>query len=269
MFPVFGLCVGAILVAVIRKRGIALGRMQSLSIILGWGLAFYIGQLVQMNLFGGLLEVTGDERTTKLIAIPLEAGLAGLIGTLFLKSQLGIDPNHRVSWKTVLATTLGFGLGNAISNVVYSSSTDVTFGQIFIWGLVSGASLGVPSKDFKRYLLLGALGGIGLYLAYQAFSASGTQLYAVFMGGVFGLFVGTATKKVPQTLVVILFAIMAFTIRGELTPWLLGLDIIKDDPIAKTITLALTAGLMGAVIGSAWSFLNSSKSTTSVERGAK
>jgi hypothetical protein len=260
-FTSFGLSIGALLVILLRKYDPTFNRRQSLTVIFGWGIAFFLGQITQQNLSPSLAElIKGSGVTTNIVALPIEAGLAGMIGSMFLIGQLKTGLHFRVNWKTVLAATLGFGLGNALSNAIYHSSTDATFGQLFIWGLVAGASLVVPSKDIKRYLLLGALGGIGLFLAYQAFSISGTQLYSVFMGGVFGLFIGIATKNVPRTLIIMSFAITAFTIRGEINPWLLSLDIIKENPIAKIISVALSAGLMGALIGSAWSFINRAES---------
>jgi hypothetical protein len=259
MFPVFGLCIGALLAGVIRHRGVTLNRKQTLAIILGWGLAFLIGQLVQMNLFGGILEATNNERTTKLITLPLEAGFTGLIGTLFLENQLGIISNRRVNWKTVLAGFIGFGLGNLLANIIVAPMEETTIIgslQMLIWGLVGGASLAVPSKNYKDYLILGVLGGLGMALGYLASIALGNPdgINRIIIGLVMGAFLGFKTRRLSAALILAVVVPMGYFLRSILNNYYYSSNLSMADSVTFPI-IALTAGLMGAIIGTAWSFL--------------
>ena len=88
--------------------------------------------------------------------------LVGLIGSSITLYQLQSFQNFRVNWKTVGVATLGFALGNALLNTIYKSGYETKFGQLFFWGLIGGACLAYPSKDLKRYLILGCCTGLGI-----------------------------------------------------------------------------------------------------------
>jgi CHAT domain-containing protein/outer membrane protein assembly factor BamD (BamD/ComL family) len=165
MFAVLGLTLGAWITFVLRQIGNALDKKASIMITVGWGLAFFLGQYTGGSLSTNLENWIGYDniKAVHIIAWSAEIAIAGLIGGMFTFSQLKMGQGYQTNWKTILSAALGVGMGNALTNIIFISYEEAPFGQLFLWGLTSGASLAVPSKDFKRYILLGVLGGIGLY----------------------------------------------------------------------------------------------------------
>jgi len=157
------------------------------------------------------------------------------------------------------------------------------FSWFITWGLIGGAALAFSSKNYKHYLILGLLGGIGLYLGFQVdtllekpnyFFSSDIlsalallHLYPIFVGGFFGLLVGTSTKRISKTLLFMLWSIIAFTMLGIIETALYDFRIrwalvqLFGIPAAKVIVYVLSAGIMGSIIGIIWSYLNSDETT--------
>ena len=261
MLTSFGLSIGMFLAILLRKSDPTFNRRQSLTVIFGWGIAFFLSQITQQNLFPSLAQLTSDSRMTYIIALPIEAGLAGLIGSMFLIGQLKVNRYFSVNWKTVLAGALGFGLGNLLTNILVASLEESTLFaalQMLVWGVIGGASLAVPSKNYKHYLALGFLGGIGMMLGYLASITLGNPsgINKVITGMILGLSLGIGAKRVPAALILALVAPMGYILRSALMGYYYPSDLSMAEPVEYTF-LALTAGLMGAMIASAWSFLNS------------
>jgi hypothetical protein len=198
-----------------------------------------------------------------------QASVAGLLGGIVLFSQ--ISQGWTINWKTVLGGFLGFGLGNLIANVVAASLEESTLFsalQMLIWGLIGGVLLAVPSKNYKHYLVLGCLGGIGMVLSELAWIALGEPKGIPILGLVLGLFLGFGTKSASAALILSLVATVGFALRGTLTSYYYASNLSMAEPV-KYIFLALTAGLAGAMIGAAWSFLSRAESTASAQEAAK
>jgi hypothetical protein len=269
---VFGLCVGALLAGVIRQRGVTLNRTQSLAIILGWGFAFFIGQFIQANSFESIRKTLDNNYITKLVAYSMESGIAGLYGSIITLNQLPLNQKRRINWMTAVASLLGFGLGYASIYLISTTSADVYIGQILIWGFLGGITLIIPSKDIKRYLLHGILGSIGLYLGYKIldFSLGGngfylaknassyisSALFPVLVGGIFGLLFATPIKRISRILVFAVFVIFSFSLFSALTSYLVNMFLHSTFHIFN-IARIISAGVLGLLLGTIWSYLNS------------
>ncbi|MGD8402150.1 MAG: CHAT domain-containing protein [Anaerolineales bacterium] len=189
------------------------------------------------------------------IADFISPGIAGLFAGLYTLNQLKMSSNkHHINWSAVLVAILGFSLGNLLVNIIFQSYDELSHVQIFIWGLISGVSLAVFSKDYKHYLLLGALGGLGLLIGFQVYLFSNGPFYELCVGGVLGLFLGLTTKDIPRAVIMTLISFVAFVVRGILSYFLLELF---DYPEWQLVLYALSAGVAGAIIGATWNFLNS------------
>ncbi|MFZ5910671.1 MAG: CHAT domain-containing protein [Chloroflexota bacterium] len=273
MFAVLGLALGALIASVLRQTEAAFNRKVFIAITVGWGLAFFLGQYTGSHLYDHLEKFTDNIRLVEIIAWSAEIAIAGLIGGMFMFSQLETRQGYRLNWKTVLSAALGVGLGNALTNLIFISYAEAPFGQLFVWGLISGASLAVPSKDLKRYLLFGILGGVSLYLGYEVCVIYDIRLY-LLMFSLFGLVLGATTKSLPRALIFSLFSIIAFAIRTELGAWiyrqLLALNLhLFTDADLTIVRSALSACVLGAILGAAWSFLNSGGSVPTAKQDAE
>ncbi len=205
-FAIFGLGIGSLITMLLRQAIPPFSAKQSLFTILGWGVAFLIGQLAAGSLPYSLEQFTENSRTVNLIVYTVEAGIAGLIGSLITIDQLKISPNIRINWKTVLAGTLGFGLGNLFANIIFASIEDELVFMLIhlaIWGLLGGATLAIPSKNYKRYLTSGLLGSIGMILGHLTWVALGEPdgFRAIILGAILGLSLGIGTKRPSSMLI--------------------------------------------------------------------
>jgi hypothetical protein len=263
LFPVAGMLIGTLLLALFHKNKISISTWQSIIMIAGWGLAYRIGQIVGSNIGTNLTTMFNNQTFSNLINWSIEAGIAGLIGSLFTLGQYRNHLGQPNSWKPALIAALGFGLGNLFANIIVAPLEDsilIAALQMMIWGLVGGASLAVPSKNYKHYLMLGLLGGIGMALgrlAWAAFGELGAIRYTV-TGLSLGLFLGIATKRVSAALILSLVASTGFLVRNVITNSYYGSDLSMAAPVEYTV-LAVTAGLVGVIVGAAWSFLESEK----------
>ena len=260
MFPVFGLCVGAIFAAAIRQQDQTFGIKRVSISIVGWGLAFYLGQVcVQMYFYyaGAWLQ---NEWLTKLIFFSLESGLAGLMGTTVLFSQMFTNRKNNINWKTAAFALLGFGIGDLIINIIspsWEKSTTNNVLQVMISGLIGGAFLGIPSKNIRHYLIMGLLGAAGLGLGRIVWYTLGAPagFDSAFQGIFLGLLLGIYTGKIPSAFVLSLIVFIGFTIRFIITNFYYN-AFYTDLPGLDLYVQVVTAGLIGIIIGSAWSFIN-------------
>jgi hypothetical protein len=82
---------------------------------------------------------------------------------------------------------------------------------------------------------------------------------------ILGLFIGIRTKRVSAAFVLALAATTGYLLRTSLlTEYYYPSNLSMAAPVEFTF-LALTAGLMGAIIGLTWSFLNSGESVSITE----
>ena len=260
LFPLAGMVIGTLLVILFHKNKISISTWQSILLIAGWGLAYRIGQIVGSNIGTNLTTMFNNQALSNLINWSMEAGIAGLIGSLFTLGQYRNHWGQRFSWKPILAAALGFGLGNLLANIIVApmeESTIIAALQKLIWGLMGGASLAFPLKDYKRYLALGLLGGIGMMLGQMASAGleeSMGQLRYAIIGIILGLSLGIGTKRISTALILSLIASMGFTLRNLLTGYYYSSNLSMTEPV-KYAFLALAAGLVGFMIGAAWSFI--------------
>jgi len=221
-------------------------------------------------LFSDLEHFIDDYRNINLIVLPVESGIAGLIGSLITTDQLRTSLNIRINWKTVLAGTLGLGLSNLFTNIIFSSYDDellITLVQLAMWGFLGGAALAVPSKNYKRYLLLGLLAGIGMAFGELAWRIVGEPYGFRFalIGAMFGLSLGIGIKRFSAAVVFLLIGTSAFIFRSSIQDIYFASGLSTSPPMVFTI-FALSAGLIGLIIGMAWSFLNSEKNVNSTQQ---
>jgi hypothetical protein len=262
MFSLIGLSIGFIFTVIFREVIPPFSRRQSLITILGWGVAFYIGQRTAGNISYGLGQVIENTRIINLIDYSLEAGIAGLIGSMFILGQLKKGQNTFVDRKTVWAAILGFGLGNLLINILFGLYEDliITLVQLLIWGFLGGAALAFPSKIYKNYLILGLSGSIGMAFGYLVWKWLGEPegLYPTIFGVTLGLCLGFGTKKTPGALILLMIGTIAYNIRNILN------SIYYDNYNTGLVwveysILALSAAIMGLIIGLTWSLFKSSE----------
>jgi tetratricopeptide (TPR) repeat protein len=275
---VFGLFVGALLTADLRQQGIIFKRKQSIVMILGWGFAFFIGYLFQLNLNLGILNTIHSAWIATVIANSMETGIAGLVGSIFTFHALKLDEHRHISWITAIASLLGFGLGYAC--VFTKNYADVYIGKILIWGFLGGTALLIPSRDIKKYILHGILGGISFYLGYIIlnFSMGGNgfdlstnspaylsnSFFPILVGGSFGLFFAVPLRRASQIAIFVIFAICSFTIFSTLSAFTSNLAMkFIYTPSLIAIVRIFNSGVLGLLLGAVWSYLNSPADTSS------
>jgi hypothetical protein len=250
---------------------------QSLLTVFGWGSAFFIGQYTASTLSYGLRQITENTRVINLIAYSAEAGIAGLIGSLFTTCQLRIRANIFINWKTVLVAALGFGLGNLLVNILFAPfDEELVFKlmQLAIWGFLGGAALAFPSKSYRRYLLFGLLGSSGMALGHLIWMALGASdgIRPIILGATLGLFLGIGTKKSSSALILFLMGAVAHTFRYSIDNFYYNNFYHTSDllmaPIVEFPVLAISAGLMGLILGAAWSFLKGNNADSSANQDA-
>ncbi len=267
-----GLGIGTVIALTLRQSNATYTWKNFLLIILGWGTAFAIGQLVADS----LLSLSGIR--TLLIALlsnTVQASTAGLLGGMFMFSQ--ISGSWTLNWKTVLAGAVGFTVGNLLTNLLnilvepyFEEGLTASIMQLVIWGFIGGASLAIPSRSAKRYSVLGLLGSIGMLLGLFVWMMLGEpdEFRAIIFGAVFGLCLGIGTKRVSGIVILSIVGAIAYVLRYVLNSFYFSNNPSMGSEVSYTV-LALTAGLMGATIGLTWSFLNSAESSASAPETAK
>jgi tetratricopeptide (TPR) repeat protein len=268
MVTAYGLGTGILLVAILRKTALLFARSQYLLTVFGWAAAFFTGNYLNRRF--ALWEVLNlSNQISYLAFISVEPGFAGLIGAIFMVGIFKANQGFPINWKTVLAGAVGFGLGNLLTNIIFASLEESTFAsalQMLGWGMIGGACLAVPSKNYKQYLAMSLLGGLGMMLGHLASIALGNQdgINRLITGMILGLFLGISTKRLSAALILALVAPMGYILRSALMGYYYPSDLSMAAPVELTF-LALTASLMGAIIGLTWSFLNSGESVSITE----
>jgi tetratricopeptide (TPR) repeat protein len=273
MFPVFGLCVGTILSAAIRQQDQTFGLKHVSIHIIGWGLAFYLGQIcVQMYYSYGSNWIQNDW-LTKLIFFSLEAALAGLVGSTILFTQLSSNKKRKINWQTPVAAMLGFGVGSLtieiIATLMEKSTTNALL-LVMFWGLISGAFLEIPSKNLWRSLKLSLLCSIGFGIGQAVWYAVGMPIgfNEAFLAIFLGLLIGINTKKISSACILSLIVFVGFSLRFIVTDFYYN-NFYPEFPEWDLYVMAVTASLVGIILGAAWSFLNGAESISSEKQVAK
>jgi len=231
--------------------------------ILVWGGGFFLCEKVSWQLQELFIQIFG-EPLGRNIAINANVGIAGLVGGLVMFYHFETGRNIHINWKTVLATTLGFALGNALQGLIFYGKDDPVSNTIaaILWGTVSGAFLAVPSRNIKRFILLGFLGGAGIGLGYWIFTRAQTS-FPILLGGFFGFSVGLATKNIQKALLLIFLSMIAFELRTEINSFIReSFDLSYN---MRMTFNALTSLIIGLIIGLVWSSLKHQKSEETLE----
>lgn len=256
MFSLLGAWVGWMMAAAIRAQNPQFGARPIIFTIVGWSLAFLIGQYVQGASYGSLQNLMG-ERFAKLIAYSLETGIAGLFGTLITFAQLKGTPWTRSIWLTAAGAAAGMALGNYFVYVYIISGGTYSFAsRTFthtIWGVLIGLGFSLPSKDYKRLLTFSLLGGLGMYAATLGWRFVPTALYGLFLGAILGFTLGLGTRRISITLAFSALFGSVITILNGITPKILY-NYIMLSP-TEILFYPLFAAVFGFVLGLAWSYL--------------
>ncbi len=234
--------------------------------MLGWGVAFFIGQQIGSQVSSALPQSIHDIYLRDVIGSIIEEATVGLVGSSITLYQLQSFQNFRVNWKTVGIAALGFALGNALLNTIYKSGYETKFGQLFFWGLIGGACLAYPSKDLKRYLILGCCSGLGIYLGYQAHQFLNYSFYTATMSLTLGILLGIPfwieTKKPLNFPLLLVVTFLAFAFHLVLYRWVayliyyIGLEkIVRHIATRDIIKSALSVSILGAALGATWTML--------------
>ena len=91
---------------------------------------------------------------------------------------------------------------------------------------------------------------------------------ATILGATLGLSLGIGTKRPSGVLILSLMGTVAYMFRNSINDFYYASD-LSMDPIVEYPILALSAGLLGLILGMAWSFLNSEEPTTSAQQTKK
>jgi hypothetical protein len=269
MWTVYGVLSGFAVASILRRNDPSFTKGRFLLTVAGWMIAFPSGEILHWSLIDAVQGIK-ETQIANIIVFPIRTGIFGLIGSAFTIGQANMGRGHRTNYSTVLAGFLGFGLGNLLANTVTASMEESTFASallFLIWGLIGGASLAVPSTNYKRYLTMGLLGGIGMMIGKFISTGLGDPngIDKIITAMILGLFIGIRTKRVSAAFVLALAATTGYLLRTSLlTEYYYPSNLSMAAPVEFTF-LALTAGLMGAIIGLTWSFLNSGESVSITE----
>ena len=87
-------------------------------------------------------------------------------------------------------------------------------------------------------------------------------LRATLLGAILGLFLGIGTRRPSGALILFLMGALSYTFRNSINNFYYSSN-LSMDPIVEYPILALSASLMGLILGMVWSFLNSEKTSSS------
>jgi len=256
MFAALGLCIAMILVHILRTHKPRFGIRHTLITCIGWVIAFLIGQFVQGASFGSLYNLAG-ERFAKLMAFSLEAGIAGFLGALIMFTLYKDLPWTKSNWITAAGTAAAFAIGNylvyayILNGGIYSlGSRTITH---TLWGILIGLGFALPSKDYKRFLIFGLLGGIGMYAGALGWRFVPTALYGLFLGVILGLALGLGSRRITIALTLSILFGSLFAVLDWITPKVLY-NYIKLSA-SEVLFYPLLTAAFGFVLGLAWSYL--------------
>jgi hypothetical protein len=175
---------------------------------------------------------------------------------------------RRIDWKTILSGMIGFTIGMFAVYVLHQVSSDspTVMLMAFLWGAIGGASLAIPTKNIKKILLLGVLGGAGIFfgsllwmfLSGNSYEGFGYALIAnwdieplayLLVGLGLGAFLGIYTRKSKSILALSitggLIFVLVFLFLTRLMPSLIGEQITPG-------SILVAGALIGGGMGFAW-----------------
>lgn len=255
MFAALGLCIAMILVNILRTHKPRFGIKNFLIIATGWTLAFLIGQYVQGALYESL-NILAGERFAKLTAFSIEAGIAGFLGTLITFIQVKEIVLFRKQWIKMAGVATAFSFGNLLVYISFAaglSFTTINRAIVSIaWGILIGLGFNIPERNYKKYLPLGLLGGLGMYLAQLLSLQSIGGMRTLVFGLAFGLILSIGLKRVFFTISFSIFAGVSFVILNSATR--IFYDYVKIESM-EFVLFPLCAVITGFFLGLAWSYL--------------
>ena len=122
-----------------------------------------------------------------------------------------------------------------------------------LWGILIGLGFALPSKDYKRFLIFGLLGGLGMYAGALGWRFVSTVLYGIFLGAVLGLALGLGSKRITIVLTLSILFGSLFAVMNWITPKILYNYIMLS--ASEVLFYPLITAAFGFVLGLAWSYL--------------
>ncbi len=190
--PVFVIFVALSSALAMRWAKVSTGRIGI--VIISWGLAWFGGD----TLGSYLLSIFGNS-----IVSAITDALSILLGLLF---TLGVQTeDYGKILKTALWGALGFAAGNFVVSLPPLASLSLPAEFYFIlWGLLGGAILEAPSRDWLRILFSAVLCGVGLFagslvafrvlpaLISETYVSTFPERFAMFQQVLYGMGLGLA-----------------------------------------------------------------------------
>ena len=256
MFGILGAWIGWAIAAALRAQNPQFSARSVIFTMIGWSIAFVIGQYVQGASYGSLYNLIG-ERFAKLTAYSLEAGIAGFLGTLITFALYKGLPWTKSNWITAAGAAAAFAIGNYLVYAYILSGGMYSFGSRTVthtlWGILIGLGFALPSKDYKRFLIFGLLGGLGMYAGTLGWRFVPTVLYGLFLGIILGLALGLGSRRITIALTSSVLFGSLFTVLNGITPKILYNYIMLS--VIEALFYPLLTAAFGLVLGLAWSYL--------------
>jgi hypothetical protein len=240
-------------------------RLRLWVISIGWAASFLISGMITRS----FVNINFS------IVVGIGMGVAGLIGSWVTLEAIRKGPIRRPNWILVgvsmLGSTVGALLAEAIFTVAYPIES-VPFGLLgfAIWGLMVGASLGVPSRNIRRISLLGGAGAagmlIGVLIWYFWVGFDTTIIWRLdylhlhtdiilCLGLGFGLVLGLSTQRISAALILAIVGITAFMMAS----WT-----VNNWQYPNLWLRAIGVGvIIGGFLGLAWVYLEKPDSSNS------
>jgi tetratricopeptide (TPR) repeat protein len=228
----------------------------------GWGISFIIGQILAIRITGGF-----GTLPTFGVYVGIEQAITAFLGgwiTIAALEGIGLWP---INWKTVLLGALGWGLGNLVVNAAFlkAEAQWLLIPQAALWGFIGAGALAYPSRNIKKYILLGILGATGMSLA-QVLTQVFPGLHGPWLlGGLAGLFIGLATKKASKMMALAITGLIALTMRMAMV--FLYNENIDPAKTASLPVLAITAAIAGAILAIGWCYFRGEKAALPAAKG--
>lgn len=186
-------------------------------------------------------------------------GLVRVLSGILAASIPSLESSSKASlWKGALSGAIGFGVGSSLQGPLYYSlgeNENSLVISLVVWGLIGGASLGIPELNWKRIGFMGLVGavgvGLGIFLNVQ-FDYPEELVSRILFGSAVGLALGASTRNLRKIIPFTLTGAMAFFLSNYTYKFISESDYwkLKD---------AIAGALLGVVLGSAWVLLGLSK----------
>jgi hypothetical protein len=161
----------------------------------------------------------------------------------------------------VLFGAIGYGIGGIIGIllVVYLPGMVAYLLGPLVGGAVGGVSLGLASKDFRRVVILGVLGALGLTVGVTAGLGLGSffnygWLTVAIVGAVVGALLGVAFRDWRMVLALAVAGAVGFVVGNLLADFIrFSIPILRQ--VGEAGGIAFTGIIGGAFLGAALGYL--------------